>query len=199
MKKLFSFLVFACLFVPSSLMAQEILKSDPDMMGPMPRVFIGFSTGINAASGLFGIDFEPVLTENISVRLTGGVGGWGLKYGGSVNYFFDQVNSGSSISGGVSIAHGVDNISPELETVNFGEIEVPMNFNKVPTLNLLYNYNMTLGKKGKFVIGAGYALRLNSDPYEIRNSVTLTDTSERVMRLLTPGGLLLELRLAFGI
>jgi hypothetical protein len=191
------FILLIALLTPFALQAQEVLHDTRDLRNVNPRVFLGFSTGINNYSGLVGIDVEPVLTDEISVRLT--LGGWGFKYGGAVNYFFSQVNQGSSLSLGLSFANGIDHFNPELETVDFGNIPVPMRFDRVGTLNFLYNYNIRIGRKGKFVLGGGYAVPLNSDPYTIKNSVQLTSTSETIMNWMVPGGLMLELRLAFGI
>lgn len=182
--------------------AQKVFQEPGTPERIIPRVLFGFGTGINAYSGLLGLDVETVLNDQMSVRLSGGLGGWGFKYGTSFNYFFKNITKGNSVNLGVSFASGTgkDNwIDLELETVNFGTTTVPVALNTTGTINLMYAYNTNLSKKGKVVLGIGYAINFFQDDYSVFNGIELTNSSKQFMRILEPGGPIFEIRLMFGV
>ena len=75
-----------------------------------------------------------------------------------------------------------------------------LDLNQVGTVNLIYSYNFQLGKSSKFVFSAGYAIPVTDKAYELKTiGMTLTETSKEVIDLMQPGGVILGIKILFGV
>ncbi len=77
---------------------------------------------------------------------------------------------------------------------------VTLDLKPVGNVFLSFGYAWKLGKKSRFHLEGGYAVPLNTDDYyEVTSGETLSDTSERVLQMMRPGGLIIALGFDIGI
>lgn len=198
MKK-YLLLILASLTILTAHSQQELnpfLK--PDVVPP--KIFIGFSTGINNMIGILGPQIEIYVADKLF--LGGGIGlsTWGTKFAVNLQYYPKGWNK-FYIKGGYSRNSGLENFQPEMELVS-GETEfVAMDLKPVGNLLFTAGYAWKIGKRSKFYIEGGYALPVAADDYYelYDDSVQLSETSEKVLRIMRPGGLIIALGLNFGI
>jgi hypothetical protein len=56
-----------------------------------------------------------------------------------------------------------------------------------------------MGRASKFVFSAGAAFCLTSNPYDVQSQgITLSSTSEQVLQIMQPGGLVVGIKFMFG-
>ncbi len=181
-------------------MAQNVSDTvQPESNGP--RVFLGGGMGINDYGIGIGVQFPVVGPVLGYVDL--GSGGWGNKIGIGASYYFDSFVKGPSFSAGVARAAGLEGLETELTVEpNSNKQTVELNCSDVYTLNLKYAYNVPLGRsnRNKFEMSIGYAVPFSSDNYTVVTpNVTLDKTSEGVMKMMEPGGLIVGAKFMFGI
>jgi len=163
-----------------------------------PAVFLGAGLGINDYG--LGVSLEVPLSRSVSINGNLGIGGWGGKVGTSLNYYVPSARNNSELSLGYSYAGGMKNFETSMPVLpNGNQEDVIMDLNPVSTLNLVYTYNVRLGKLGKLGLSAGYAVCLTSNGYTVDSSHVLDTTGDAVMKMMQPGGLILGLRFMIGI
>lgn len=160
-------------------------------------VYLGVGTGINNYSGLLGIEFEAPILPRLSITGTLGIGGWGYKAGGSLQYYINEPQFGGSLSLGFSNAFGGPGVELTLEDGTVAQL----NLENAGTVNLAYLYNFKLGKRSKFVLGGGWSFATSTRPYTVTSppGVTLSTLDEQVLAFLQPGGLLLSMKFIFAL
>lgn len=159
------------------------------------RYYLGLGLGINDLG--LGLNVEMPI-DKISIYGHAGLGGWGYKFGGGLNFYLNNAQFGSSISIGYVVATGLDDFETDLTVEPDGETEkIQMDLNNVGTINLMYSYSWHMGK-GKFVLNAGYAIAVTDNPYVIHSEETLDDVGKQVMEIVQPGGVIIGLRFMFG-
>lgn len=168
-----------------------------------PRTYIGGGFGFNDF-GIIGLGVEFPIAGQVLGYVDLGVGAWGGKIGLGGTYYLNSFANGSSLSAGLSRASGAsDAIEIEMEVEPFDRKQkVMIKFNAVNTLNLKYAYNLQLGQSGrnKCEFSAGYAIGISDNSYAVETpNARLNKTSESVLGLLEPGGLILGLRFMFGL
>ena len=83
---------------------------------------------------------------------------------------------------------------------NGEEEQVELDLNKVGTINLIYSYNLKIGRSCKLIFSTGYAISVTEDPYEIKSPVVrITEYSKRFLKFMQPGGLIIGFKFMFGI
>lgn len=182
--------VFTILTV-NSLTAQNYLSTEKK------SVYFGIGLGIND-SGL-GLGIEVPISNKFSGFVNLGIGGWGYKYGFGAIFYTNQAPYGSAFSLGYSVATGLKGFETELYTEPFDESEmVKLDLNNVGTINIIYSYSWTLGRKGKFSLYTGYAIPVTNNAYEVKSTgIELNEDSEQILEIMQPGGLILGLRFMF--
>lgn len=165
-----------------------------------PKSFVGIGHGINAYSGLIGIGLEFPVDDHFSMFFAGGLGSWGYKAGGGTGIYLIKPNNGPSFSFGYAYASGIKNYMIEIET-HMGELEVvTMNLHPVGNIQLMFHYNIPVGRSGKIAIGSGYSVKLKKENvYEIKSLHKLSDNGKELMKILQPGGLIMSFMFYFGI
>lgn len=194
--------VIACMVLilnPRSLFAQDDLSTTPAAPSKT-HLYFGLGMGIDAPAGMIGLTAEVPFAKKLSVDLSAGIGAWGWKYTGGLNYYFRQAGLGSSIGLAYSLATGAEEFEVSLPVVGNPDGEmVTLDMNPASSLNLMYAYSWQLGKKGKFSLFTGYAVSLSKEPYEVVSNHTLDEVSLLTMKMLKPGGIMLGLMFMLGI
>lgn len=198
MKKMILMVLAGILVVSAP--AQE--KFNPFIKPEMvtPQAFIGFSSGIDNMVGILGPQLDIVLLRKLT--LGGGVGlsSWGYKYAVNVQYFPKGLYR-FFVKTGYSRNSGLENYQTDLE-LETGETEsVIMDLKPVGNIFLTAGYAFKMGKRNRFYVETGYAFPLLTDDYYrlYDDSQHLSETSEQVMQMLRPGGLVIAVGLNFAI
>lgn len=167
--------------------------------------YLGFATGINNYSGLLGFEVEVPVHSRLSLFAVGGVGGWGYKLGGGLQYYLKKPQFGSSLSLGYTAAFGLSEPLKFEESDSQGNASGVVHYiklNTASTINFLYHYNFHVGSGNKIALGGGWAIPLQQKPYELVGSNSpngLSTTSQTVMEILQPGGFVISFKFLFGI
>ncbi len=166
---------------------------------PEPRkVYIGFGSGINAYPGMIGFMVEVPVIDKLGIVGSAGIGSWGGKLGIHARYYFKSALGGSGLSLGISRASGLADFESEMELLNGDTGTVIMDLDAVSTANIAYFYAINLRDKNKITLSVGLSFALQRDNYTITNGAQLSETSEAVMNILQPGGLVVGFDFLFG-
>ncbi len=159
--------------------------------------YLGVGTGINNYSGLLGLEWEIPILPRLSIVGTLGLGGWGYKAGGSLQYYLREPQFGGALCLGFSNAFGGADVPLTLQDGT----EAVFDLRNAGTVNIAYLYNFRLGKRSKFVLGGGWAIPTSTTPYTVTSppGYTLSSTDREVMKVLQPGGLLLCVKFIFAL
>jgi len=165
----------------------------------LPSVYLGLGLEVNNYG--FGFGLEVPVSGNVSITGNAGIGGWGTKIGVSINYYFTDITGKSQLSLGYSRASGLKDFSTELYVEpNDTKQTVKLDLNVIQTINLIYTYNLRIGKSCKTGFSGGYAIPLTKTPYAIKTQgITLTSSSDQVLKMMEPGGLIIGIKFMFGI
>lgn len=195
---LIAFIIF--FLASGTLVAQERIKVIQSE--PLPSLLLGFGTGINHYTGLFGLGIEAPIFSSFSLFANAGIGSWGTKFGGGLRYYRHPDLYGSAFALGYSQSSGLKDFEYELEVENpKRDMDVLLDLEPVGCLAFDYSYNLKMGHKSKISLHAGYALDLGEgDKYVLRTpGVELSSNSKDLLWLIQPGGLLLGINLMFGL
>lgn len=166
----------------------------------VPNSYLGLSTGINNFNGMLGINGEIKIIRNFTIAGGAGIGGWGYKFAGALRYYI-HYPKGFYFALGYSTATGLQGFEAELETTRPGGNQmVELNLNRANNLNISASYQWRLGKRFRLGLEFGYSFPLQDDAWElVTENVVLSDTSEQVMDILTPGGLIIGFGFSVGL
>jgi hypothetical protein len=209
-KLLFLFSFFAVITI-SVIKAQEIEtlpdkddQSSEKITQPAKPIdtrdfYLGFGTGINY-TGLYAITGEFNLYKNLSLLATAGVGSWGYKLLANLHYY-KKFPKGIYYCGGFSYSTGIPEIELELETSSGNEEKVLLELKPVVNVDIGIGYAFRLWKRGRLNLEFGYAIDATSgDAYKLKDTQPeLSDTSEKLMKLMKPGGFRFGLNLNIGL
>jgi len=166
---------------------------------PLPKAYIGLSTGLNNVVGIIGPELKIVANPKFLIGAGIGLGSWGYKYSAHVDYHPKGVYA-FFIKGGYMHATGLTGFQSEMEVSSGPNETVTLDLKPVGNVFLSFGYAWKLGKKSRFHLEGGYAVPLNTDDYyEVTSGETLSDTSERVLQMMRPGGLIIALGFDIGI
>lgn len=166
---------------------------------PLPKVYIGISTGLNNVVGIIGPELKFTLSPKFLLGAGFGLGSWGYKYSGHLEYHPKGVYA-FFVKGGYMHATGISGMEMNMELSNGQDENVQIDFNPVGNVFLAFGYAWKLGKKSRFHLEGGYAVPLKTDDYfEVTSGETLSETSKSVMQILRPGGLVFALGFDFGL
>jgi hypothetical protein len=165
-----------------------------------PGGYLGLSSGINNFNGILGINGEIRVIRNFTITGGAGIGSWGYKFAGAVRYYI-HYPKGFYFGAGYSSATGLLEFETELETTEPGGLQmVELNLYRANNLNLTASYQWRLGKRFRLGLDFGYSIPLQDKAWElVSEEVVLTDASEKVMDILTPGGLIIGFGFSIGI
>lgn len=166
----------------------------------VPGGYLGLSSGINNFNGLLGINGELQIVKNLTIAGGAGIGGWGYKFAAAARYYI-HYPKGFYFGIGYSTATGLKGFQTELETTRpGGNHMVELNLNRANNLNFNASYQWRLGKRFRLGLDLGYSFPLQDKAWElVDNDVVLTETSEQVLEILTPGGIIIGFGFSIGI
>ena len=166
--------------------------------------YLGIATGINSYSGLLGFEAEIPIQDRISLFGVAGLGFWGYKLGGGAQFYLQKPQFGSSLSIGYTVALGSSEALEIESTDNSGnDVTYHIRLNPASTVNLIYHYNFRVGRGNKIGLGGGWAIPLETQPYDIvsssNGSTQLGQTEQLAMRIVQPGGFVFSFKFLFGV
>jgi hypothetical protein len=167
-----------------------------------PKVYLGFSTGINNPSSLLGLNVDVAVHPQVTVGAGFGLlSTWGAKVALEGRYYFDECHRGWALGGGLTSNSGIRNLTMDLETKQFGTTLTPVTLDLHRKTNIFFSgYRFfKVGRTSRFHIQLGYSYGLHNARYTVKSNVTLTDNSDAIVRVLAPGGVVLGLGFSFGI
>jgi hypothetical protein len=162
------------------------------------RLYLGFGMGLNNDAGLIGFSGKVRLHRTFFLRAAAGLGSWGTKFTVGAKYEMKYTRCwGFGLS--YSMCTGISDYVASMETAGPITKEVTMDLLPASTINLTSSYNLYFRKNKLFYLEFGYAFPLELQPYRVKDGSVLTPTSESVMRLLQPGGMIVGLGFMFGL
>ena len=166
-----------------------------------PRVYIGFSTGINNPVGILGPQIDIAVLPVLSFATGIGLSTWGYKTYLEGRYYFKTCNRGWAVAGGVTHNTGLDRVElTDAETIA-GEMDVTVEL-KPQTNFMISGYHFfNLGRSGRnrFHLQAGYSVPITEVQYRQLSGAPLTRKSSDAVMAIAPGGLILGLGFSFGV
>jgi hypothetical protein len=192
--RIITILLLCCSFIS---VRSQVITSE---LQHTPAVFIGLGGGLNEM-GILGAELELPVGGKNSVSTSAGIGTWGYKFRGSLNFYTSQAGYKSCFNLGVGYATGLDNFSSELPVEPNDEmVKLTMDILPVLTIDLAYSYHFKVGKSSKIVFSMGYSISTKPEAYTLHNTYyQLSETGKMTMKLTQPGGVLLGLKFMFGI
>jgi hypothetical protein len=162
-------------------------------------IFLGFGMGIN--DGGLGVSIELPVLQTFSFFGNAGIGGWGWKLGGGIIYYPKHIPYKSSYSVSYYTASGLKDFKTNLWIEPNGvEESVDIDLYRAGTVNLVYSYNLKVGRSSKFVFSGGYAIPITNKPYKLHDeTVVLTESSKQFLEFMQPGGVVIGVKFMVGI
>jgi hypothetical protein len=162
--------------------------------------FIGFSTGIDNMVGILGPQLDIVVVKNL--MLGGGVGlsSWGYKYAANVQFYPKSLYR-FYFKTGYSQNSGLVDFETELELMSGEKEQVRMDLKPVGNIFFTAGRAWKIGKRNRIYLEVGYAFPLVTDDYYTLydDNIELSKTSEQVLQMMRPGGLVIAAGLNFAI
>ena len=163
------------------------------------KTFIGFGMGINNHCGMIGalVEFSPF--KKFSFIGGAGLGGWGGKTALGMRYYNRGFPKKLFYGLAFTSAGGIQGYEMEMETTTSDSETVEINLNRANNIAITVGYQWMLFRNGRLNFEAGYSFPLQDKAYEVVTSgIELSETSEAMMQVLTPGGLIIGLAFSVG-
>lgn len=192
-------IILASILISSSALAQQKSTEHKRTIQKVPVFYLGTATGLNNPYGFIGIDGR--IPANQQVTIDGGLGAstWGSKVFLGARYYLKNTSKGFAFGGGFSHSSGFANLSLELETVA-GRQQVTLDLKSVNNVFVTAAHYWSLGGgNSSFFVASGFSVPLNAIDYTIKQGYPLTDASQKIVKILAPKGLMINLGLSFAI
>ena len=165
-----------------------------------PVCYIGFGGGLNNPCGIFGFDFNIALAPHVTLDAGAGTSTWGNKLYVGSKYYLDEPQRGWAFGGGLTFNSGIENMKlKDMETVN-GKREVILNLKPQTNIYVAASKYWKLGRRNnRFFLTMGYSVPMKTVKYQQTFGPELTDTGERVIKTLAPGGLMFGWGFSFAL
>lgn len=158
--------------------------------------YLGVGTGLSNISGMAGFQFEAPINANFSGKVGAGLGAWGTKMGISAKYY-REFPSSMSFGIGYSTASGLKGVELEVELASGTKQKEKVDLSR--SHNLDFTIGKSWGETLRFNLEFGYSIKLSGGKSKVENSsITISDTFQEAMDLLSPGGLIIGIGLAYG-
>lgn len=156
------------------------------------QAYLSFSTGINNMVGLLGASLDLIVNQNLTVGTGIGLSTWGYKWEVNMQYY-PKGWHGFYMKGGYSRNSGLEQFESEMELYGGSTDYVMMDLEPMGNVFITAGYAWKVGKCGKYYLEGGYAVPLITDDYYnlYDDNVKLSSTSEQVLKILRPGGLVI--------
>ncbi len=167
----------------------------------LPYTYLGFGTGINNYVGILGVGADIRVHDKIFIRLGAGLGSWGYKYTAGIRLEHTYAK-GWGFGASISFCTGLKNFKTDLETVSGNIVStksVTLDLLQARTFNLTASHNWIIGKHNRFFLEFGYAILLDTNPYNVIDGSKLTDNAKTVLKMVQPGGIIIDIGFMFGL
>ena len=156
-----------------------------------PVCYLGLSTGISNAPGIFGLDFNICIGKYITLDAGAGPSTWGNKLYLGAKYYLKQPNRGWAVGGGVTYNSGEENVKLNLSTITGTREKVALTLKPQDDAFLAIYHYWTLGRKyNRFFIDLGKSILLHQPKYHEIYGDPLTEQANDAVKRLAPGGFL---------
>jgi hypothetical protein len=164
-----------------------------------PKLYTGFSIGLENPNGLIGFNFDVPVTQRFSLGTGAGLSSWGLKAFGEGRVYFKDCNRGLAIGLGGTYNTGLGTFNTTLPTTA-GDKEVGLVLEPSTNAFLSLYYFWNIGRRGHRIhTNIGYSYRFTDPVYRITDGSNLTSDGEDVMNVLAPGGIMIGFGMSFGV
>ncbi len=164
-----------------------------------PKLYTGFSIGLENPNGLIGFNFDVPVTQRFSLGTGAGLSSWGLKAFGEGRVYFKDCNRGPAIGLGATYNTGLSSFDFTLATTT-GERNVSMVLEPSTNAFLSLYYFWNLGRRGHRIhTNIGYSYRFTDPVYTITDGSQLTSDADAAMKLAAPGGFMIGFGMSFGV
>lgn len=167
-----------------------------------PKIYLGLSTGINNTNGLLGVNLDVPVTPTFSLGAGGGLSTWGWKAFFEGRYYFGQAcNRGWAIGAGLTYNTGLSQpLEVDQDPNSLGIPPAQVTIEPVPAAFISAYRFFNIGQRGnRFYLQLGWSQRFEDKPYTSNPFRPLTTDGETVMRILSPGGVIIGVGFSFGI
>jgi hypothetical protein len=201
-------LIAITLFAATTVMAQDYdqtiqptnkVKVKEKRSGSCSNLYIDLSTGLNNNAGLLGVGVDGHVSDAFSIN--GGVGlltTWGYKLYLGGKYYFNSCHKGWAIGGGFTYSTGIKDFEPTLETAYGTQEQVRLDLlAQTNFFAAAYKY-WNLGRRNRLYLELGYSAPLSTDKFTQTGGSPISKHSSDLMRLISPGGLIVGLGFSFG-
>lgn len=164
---------------------------------PKPGFYLGIGTGLESFSGIIGITGDFRAKNNFFLRAGAGIGSWGGKLSVGIR---NESKYGNSIGYGIYLSRvtGLNDFTTSLATTS-GTQDVKLELLPGFTLNPTISYKWLIHNLHRFFIEGGYAIPLQTDPWNVKDGSELTEDSKSVLRIMSPGGFSLGVGIQFAL
>lgn len=204
------FLVFIALILYASTKAQQ---TDTTTHGngnshikPVkpPVCYLGLSTGINNAPGIFGLDFNIRAGNFVTIDAGVGPSTWGNKIYIGAKYYLKENYRGWALGGGITYNSGVESVRLKLNTIYGIREKVSLSLKPEDNAFVAIYHYWTLGKKyNRFYVDLGKSVPLHPPHYHEMYGDPLTDQAKQNVKQLAPGnfmgGMMVGAGFSFGL
>ncbi len=169
-----------------------------------PVCYLGLSTGINNAPGVFGLDFNIRLGNFVTLDAGVGPSTWGNKIYAGAKYYLKEAHRGWALGGGLTYNSGVESMKLRLNTIYGTRERVALSLKpKDNAFVAIYHY-WTLGRKyNRFYVDLGKSVPLHPPHYHELYGDPLTDRASQDIKRLAPGnfmgGMMIGAGFSFGL
>jgi len=165
------------------------------------RNFFGLASGINANSGLIGVNVELGVARHVSVAAGGGLGLWGKKGSLEVKYYLKDCYRSWAVGLAVTRSSGLNGVLIDEAPVDSTQHLITINLLPQTNIALQFYKYWRLGRKSnRMYIHFGWSFATTTEKYRVVDSVSLyPDDLDSATRLLAPGGLSFGFGFNFGI
>lgn len=168
--------------------------------GACPRLYYGFSTGMNNAVGIFGPQFDVALDETFSLGTGFGISSWGYKLFAESRFYFGECNRGWALGAGVTYNTGIRDVVLEDQETLGGRQNIPVELHPQTNVMLSGYRFFNLGRRGRnrWHLQAGASIPTSRKKFTQLDGPPLAGTPTESLKRASPGGLILGIGFSFG-
>jgi hypothetical protein len=168
--------------------------------GACPRLYYGFSTGMNNAVGIFGPQFDVAIDETFSLGTGFGISSWGYKLFGEGRFYFGECNRGWALGAGVTYNTGIRDIVLKDQETMGGRQDIAVELHPQTNVMLSAYRFFNLGRRGRnrWHLQAGASIPTSKKKFTQLDGPPLSGIPTEQLRTNSPGGLVLGIGFSFG-
>ncbi len=164
----------------------------------LPRVYLGLGVGLNSYTGILGLSANFRITELLYIQGGLGISAWGGR--GSIGLRYDLKKDKGFIFGVMyTSSSGIADVDLDFTDASGNTDSHNMTLFSAQTLNLKSGYKWSIGQKYAFRIDFGYALALKDRPWQTNDGSRLSASSQQLMGILEPGGIIFGIGFDLGL